>query len=109
VDKKVRNLRKNENKKVIIAFLDYLKRIKINEKPLVLQTTANIINTNPDLSIEEIQQTLAIKDKTKLDFFRQLYIRGGHRVLKELFPDEEILNLPTVSFEETGNVIKMVY
>ncbi len=107
--KKVRNLKKEEVRKVIMAFLDSIKNIEINNKKLVVAVGPNSIASNPEMTIEEIRQTLKVQDKTKLDFFRQLYIRSGNQVLKKLFPDEEILNLPTVSFEEHGHNITMAY
>ncbi len=106
--RKVRNLRKDEVKKVIRGFLDLIEPIEINNKKLVLHTSLNSITTNPELGIEEIRQVLKVKDKSKLDLFRQLYIRSGNNLLRELFEDD-ILNMPTVSFEEHGHVITLTH
>ena len=106
---KVRNLKKEENKKAIETFLALVEPIEINNKKLVLHTSMNSITTNPDLKIEEIRQVLKVDDKTKLDFFRQLYIRSGNTILKMAFPDDNILNMPTVSFEERQHVITFTY
>jgi hypothetical protein len=105
----VRNLKKDETKKVILAFLKNIEPITVNGKKLVLHTSPKSITTNPELSIGEIQQTLGVIDKTKLDFFRQLYVRSANKVIKELFPEDDILNLPIVSFEEHQHIIKLTY
>jgi hypothetical protein len=104
---KPRNLKKEEIKEVIKGFLDILKNININNKPLITRATTKSITMNPELSIEEIQSTFKVKDKTKLDFIRQLYIRSGNKLLKQLFPTENILNMPMVSFSETGPTISI--
>jgi hypothetical protein len=66
-----------------------------------------MISLNPDISIEEIQKTLKVQDKTRMDFIRQLYIRSGDKILKELFPEDNILNIPVMSFEENGHAVKL--
>jgi hypothetical protein len=104
---KYRNLKKDEQKKVISAFTDILKNIKINHKPLVVNATTKSIAMNPQISMEEMQKTLKINEKTKLDFIRQLYVRSGSKIISQLFPEEHILNLPVISFEENGNLINL--
>jgi uncharacterized membrane protein len=106
---KYRNLKKDEQKQVIKAFIDLLKNLKINNKAFVINATTKAISTNPQISIDEIQKTYSLRDKTKLDFIRQLYIRSGNKIVKKLFPDEDILNLPVISFEENGNLITLNY
>jgi hypothetical protein len=106
---KGRNLKKEEVKKFIIAFTQTVKAISINGKPFATKITPKLIGTNPDLSIEEINKTLNINDSSKVDFVRQLYVRGGSSLLKTIFPDEVIVNLPTVSFVEEGNAIYLNY
>ena len=108
-ERKFRNLRREETKQVILAFIGIIKNVQINSKPLVVNATSRAIATNPQISIEEIQQTLGVEDKTKLDFIRQLYIRSGDKIIKELFPDENILNIPVLSFEENGASISLSY
>jgi len=108
-DKQPRNLKREEKKKVIIAFIDILKNIKINNKPMVINATSRAIATNPQIKMEEIQETLGVKESTKLDFIRQLYIRSGQKILDNLFPEENILNMPVLSFEENGHNIKLNY
>jgi hypothetical protein len=68
-----------------------------------------MIGTNPDLTIDEINATLGTNDASKVDFLRQLYIRGGSKIIKKMFPDEVIVNIPTISFEENGNAINLSY
>jgi hypothetical protein len=104
-----RNLKRNEKKEVILSFIEILKNIKINNKPMVINATTRSIATNPQISIDEIQTTLGIKEESKLDFIRQLYIRSGQKILSNLFPDENILNMPVLSFEENGHNIKLNY
>ena len=104
-NKKPRNLRKQEAKLVVDAFIQILKNIKINGKPFVTASSKNFVTTNPNITIEEIQTTFNVPDETKMEFVRQLYIHSGTKILKKLFPDEEILNLPIVSFEENGATI----
>jgi len=106
---KYRNLKKEEQKQVISAFMDILKNIQVNNKPLVINATTRAITTNPKITIEEIQRTFNIRDKSKLDFIRQLYIRSGSKILGSLFPNENILNLPVISFEENGHSISLNY
>ncbi len=108
-ERKFRNLKKDEAKKVILGFIDIIKNVSINNKPLVLNATSRAISTNPQITIEEIRKTLGVTDKTKLDFVRQLYIRSGDKIIKQLFPDENILNLPVLSFEENGSAITLNY
>ncbi len=104
-----RNLKKDEVKQFIIEFTRSVREIKVNGKPFANKTTPKVIGTNPDLSMEEIRHTLGIDDKTKVDFLRQLYIRGGSALLKKVFPGENIVNIPTISFEENGNAINLSY
>lgn len=104
---KPRNLKTAEKKEVILGFIEILQNVKVNNKPLITNATTSRINTNPDISIEEIRDAYKIQENTKVDFIRQLYIRSGLRILKELFPDEEIVNLPTLSFTEEGNSISL--
>jgi hypothetical protein len=104
-----RNLRKDEVKQFIVEFVSTVREIRINGKPFANKATTKVIGTNPDLSIEEIQHALGVPDKTKVDFLRQLYIRGGSAIIKKLFPDENIVNIPIISFEETGNAINLSY
>lgn len=106
---KARNLTRAEAKKVILSFIDILKNISINSKPLVINATSRAIATNPQITIEEIQKTLRLNDKSKLDFIRQLYIRSGLKIIKQLFPDDNILNIPVLSFEENGESISLNY
>jgi len=108
-EKKPRNLKRNEKNEVIRAFIEILKNITVNNKPLVINATSKIIATNPDVTIEEIQSTFGVTDKSKVDFIRQLYIRSGNKLLKQLFPDENILNMPVISFEENGNAVNLHY
>jgi len=107
--KKPRNLKKEEVKEVIRGFTKILENIQINSKPLVVHSTLQSITTNPQISLEEIQSTFGVKDETKLDFIRQLYIRSATKLLDQLFPDDNILNLPTISFEENGQAILLRY
>lgn len=108
-DKQPRNLKRDEKKEVILAFIDILKNIKINSKPLVINATTRSISTNPQVTIDEIKTTLGVKEESKLDFIRQLYIRSGQRILESLFPEENILNMPVLSFEENGHIINLNY
>ena len=107
--KKMRNLKREEKLEVIKSFLEILKNIQINSKPLVRGATQKTIMLNPDISIEEIQKTLNVKDQTKSDFIRQLYVRSGDRILKQLYPDQNILNIPVMSFEQHGESIQLNY
>ncbi len=104
-----RNMKKPEVQEFIKAFLTTVNGIKINGKKFAISVSPKAIGTNPDLSIEEMRSTLGINDKTKVDFLRQLYVRGGSSIITKLFPDENIVNLPTISFEETGNAINISY
>ncbi len=104
-----RNLRKKEVPEFIKAFLTTVNGITVNGKPFANSVSPKMIGTNPDLTIEEIRQTLDIKDESKVDFLRQLYVRGGSSIVSKLFPDEVIVNLPTISFEENGNAINLSY
>ena len=104
-----RNLRTPEKKEVVLAFLEILKNININSKPLIINSTSRGITTNPNITIDEIQKTLTIKDASKLDFIRQLYIRSGNGIIKQLFPDDNILNIPVVSFTVNGESISLNY
>ncbi len=104
-----RNLKKDEVKEFMKEFAVVVKGIVINGKPFATSANLKTIGTNPDLSIEEIQKVLEVHDKSKVDFLRQLYIRGGHSITNRLFPDEVIVNLPTISFEENGNAINLNY
>jgi len=106
---KYRNLKPSEKKEVIVAFMKILKNVKINNKQFVINATPKSITTNPQISIEEIRKTFNVHDKTKLDFVRQLYIRSGTQILGSLFPEENILNLPVISFEENGHSITLNY
>jgi hypothetical protein len=108
-EKQARNLNREESKKVIVSFIDILKNISINSKPLVINATTRSISMNPNITIDEIQQTLQIKDSSKLDFIRQLYIRSGNKILKILFPEDNILNIPVLSFEANGEQISLNY
>ncbi len=104
-----RNLKKAEVLEFIREFIVVVKGITINGKSFANSGTPKVIGTNPDLSIEEIRAVLEVNDKTKVDFLRQLYIRGGQSIINRLFPDENIINLPTISFEELGNAINLSY
>ena len=106
---KGRNLKKDEIAEFIKEFVKVVKGIKINGKPFALTVGLKTIGTNPDLTIEEMQQVLDIKDKSKVDFLRQIYVRGGHSITKKLHPDENIVNLPTISFTESGDAITLSY
>ncbi len=104
-----RNLRKKEVQEFIKAFLATVNGITINGKKFANNVSTKAIGTNPDLSIEEMRKTLNIRDESKVDFLRQLYVRGGSSIISKLFPDENIVNLPTISFEENGNAINISY
>ncbi len=104
-----RNLRREEIKQVILAFAEIIRNIKINEKPFALNVTSKMIAMNPNITMDELQKTLSIKEKNKLDFIRQLYIRSGNNTLKKLFPDDNILNLPVISFSLNGESISLNY
>ncbi len=104
-----RNLRKDEVKEFVKEFIIVVKGIKINGKPFANTISPKTIGTNPDLTIEEIKKVLDVGDQSKVDFLRQLYIRGGQSIINRLFPDEVIVNLPTISFEEIGNAINLSY
>jgi hypothetical protein len=108
-EKKFRNLKKDEKQETIKAFIAILKNIEINNKPFIVNSTTKSITTNPQITIEEIQKTLGIYEDTKMDFVRQLYIRSGTTILRQLFPEEDILNMPVLSFEENGHNIKLSY
>ena len=107
--KKARNLTKDEIKKVVLVYIKMLKNIKINNKPLIVNSRGNSFTSNPEISIEELQEFLKISDKTKLDFFRQMYVKSGYTIIKKLFPNEEIANLPVISFQENGAAITLNY
>lgn len=107
--KRERNLRREETKEVVLAFIEIIKNITINGKPFVINATTRAIATNPQVKLEEIQRTLNVRDKSKLDFIRQLYIRSGLKIIKQLFPEENILNLPVISFEANGEVVSLNY
>ncbi len=104
-----RNLRKDEIKEFMKEFVVVVKGIKINGKPFANSVSPKVIGTNPDLTIDEIRTVLDVKDQSKVDFLRMLYIKGGHSITNRLFPDENIVNLPTISFEENGNAINLSY
>ncbi len=104
-----RNLRKPEVQEFIKEFLTLVNGIQINGKEFAVSVSPKTIGTNPDLSIDEIRQTLSITDESKVDFLRQLYVRGGSSIISRIFPDENIVNLPTISFEENGNAIGISY
>jgi len=106
---KARNLKKDEAKQVILSFIDILKNISINNKNFVINATTKAIATNPKITIEELQHTLGIQETSKLDFVRQLYIRSGNKILNQLFPDDNILNLPVISFKANGESIALQY
>ncbi len=106
---KGRNMRKDEVKEFIKEFVIVIKGIKINGKPFANTVSPKVIGTNPDLTIEEIRKVLDINDKTKVDFLRQLYVRGGYSIVSKLLPGETIVNLPIISFEENGNAIQLNY
>ncbi len=106
---KGRNLKKEEVTIFVKEFLATVNGVKINGKPFANSISLKIIGTNPDLTIEEIQKTLKIQDSSKVDFLRQLYIRGGSSIISRLFPDENIVNLPTISFTENGNAIGLSF
>ncbi len=106
---KGRNMRKEEVQEFIKEFIVVTKGIKINGKPFATSITPKTIGTNPDLTIEEMRRVLDVNDESKVDFLRQIYIRGGQSIINRLFPDENIVNLPTVSFEEVGNAINLSY
>ena len=106
---KERNLKREEAKKVILAFIEIIKNIKINGKSLAINATSRAIALNPKVDIEEIRRTLGLQDRTKLDFIRQLYIRSGNKIIKQLFPGENILNIPVLSFEANGESIVLNY
>jgi hypothetical protein len=63
--KKFRNLKKDEVKKLITAFIQMLKTIEVNGKPFIVSASTNFITTNPDISIEEMQDSLKIHDESK--------------------------------------------
>jgi len=104
-----RNLRKEEVRLVISGFTSILDNIVINSKKLITSSNNRGVVTNPEITVEEIQDVFQINESSKLDFIRQLYIRSGDKLLKKLFPDENILNLPIISFEENGLHISMKY
>jgi len=106
---KARNLKKPEAKLVILSFIDILKNISINNKNFVMNATSKMIATNPQISIQELQRTLGVNESSKLDFIRQLYIRSGNKILNQLFPEENILNLPVISFKANGESIALYY
>ena len=106
---KGRNLKKPEIQELVIDFTRIVKSMKINGKPFANSVSPKVIGTNPDLTIEEIRKVLDVNDRTKSDFLRQLYIRGGQSIINRLFPDENIVNLPTISFTERGNAIDLSY
>ncbi len=106
---KGRNLKKEEVKEFVTDFVKILKQITVNGKPLANSVSPKRIALNPDLSIEEMRQVLEVNDQSKLDFVRQLYIRGGQNIINRLFPDENIVNLPTISFTENGHAIELSY
>ncbi len=104
-----RNLKKEEVNEFIKEFIIVVKGITINGKPFANSISRKGIGLNPELTIEEMQKVLDINDKSKVDFIRQIYVRAGFSVIKRLFPDEVIVNLPTVSFQENGNEISLNY
>ncbi len=104
-----RNMRKEEVNQFVKEFVIVVKGITVNGKPFANSITPRVIGTNPELTIEEMQRVLEIDDKSKVDFLRQIYIRGGQSIVDRLFPDENIINLPTISFEENGNAINLSY
>ncbi len=106
---KGRNLKKKEVQEFIKEFLATVNGITVNGKPFAVSISLKAIGTNPDLSIEEIRKTLDVNDETKVDFLRQLYVRGGSGIISRIFPDENIVNIPTISFSETGNAISISY
>jgi len=106
---KGRNLKKDEVQTFIKEFLATVNGVNINGKKFANSVSLKSIGTNPDLSIEEIQKTLGVNDKSKIDFLRQLYIRGGSSIISRVFPDENIVNLPTISFAENGNAIDISF
>jgi len=108
-EKKARNLTREEVDDFMKEFARTIASIKINKKPFVVSANKKVFQTNPELPIEEIQKVLDVQDKSKMDFLRQLFIRGGQSIINKLWPDENIVNLPTVSFTEEGNTIKLSY
>ncbi len=104
-----RNLKKAEVLEFVKEFVKITKGIKIHGKPFALSGNSKMIGTNPDLTIEEIQKVLDVNDKSKVDFIRQLYIRGGSSILTKLWPDDNIVNLPTISFEQVGEAINLSF
>jgi hypothetical protein len=108
-EKRGRNLSKEEVDDFMKEFARTIASIKISKKPFVISANKKLFQTNPELPIEEIQKILDIKDESKVDFLRQLYIRGGQSIINKLWPDENIVNLPTVSFTEEGNTIRLNY
>ncbi len=104
-----RNLKKKEVVEFIKAFVTTVNGITINGKKFANRVSTKAIGTNPDLTIEEIRSTLGVNDANKVDFLRQLYVRGGSSIITKLFPNELIVNLPTISFEERGDAINISY
>jgi hypothetical protein len=102
-----RNLKREEVILFIKEFLKIIQNIKINGKPFALQANIKSIQTNQDLTIEEIRSVLKVSDKDKVEFLNQLYIRGGLNIISRLFPEENIVNIPTIAFEQVGNTIKI--
>ena len=108
-EKQPRNLKKDEVKKVIESFIKLLQTIDVNDKPFVVSVSKNNIVTNSEIDVQELKQAFNIQEDSKMDFVRQLYINYGPRIIKNLYPDEEILNLPIISFEERGHNIQLRY
>ena len=103
----MRNLTSAEQIKAITAFTKSLESISIGTKQLVVASDSKTIAINPELTIDEIQAKTGAKEDL-LGFIRQLYIRTISSVVKKTI-DDDIANLPTVSFTINGNMIMLNY
>lgn len=103
-----RNLTKDETKEVINAFFNFLKSIKINNKNLILNITQNQLVMNQNINMDEIYENFKIKENNIEDIISKLYLYKMHEIIKELIQDD-ILNIPIISFSQSGNIIKVNY
>lgn len=104
----MRNLTKSETQKLILAFGERLKKIKINNKELVTSCDHQTFFINENLTFDEIKSSLKLEEDNLLAFIRQLFIRSSTGIIKEITEDR-IANIPVVSFLLSNNIIQMNY
>lgn len=88
---------------VIETYVEMLKNIKIQNLNLILKATKDTIIIDPKITLNIINKSLGLNNKTLVDFFYNFYFYNQDEILNKTFKNKYIyIRVPILIFNQTG-------